>query len=54
MFDKEPKAQEEAMKIINALSIMGIECENIQLPEGVKDPGELPTAQVREIVKNFF
>lgn len=54
LFDRGESAQEEAEKIVNALSLIGIEVHNLSLPEGANDPAEMTEVQARELVKEFF
>tara|TARA_R100001530_G_C4315145_1_gene154122 strand:- start:791 stop:1699 length:909 start_codon:yes stop_codon:yes gene_type:complete len=54
LFDSEDNAQEEALKIVDALNLLGVEAYNLKLPEGIKDPADLSDWQAWTIAKKFF
>jgi|TARA_Y100000310_G_scaffold218179_1_gene219360 hypothetical protein len=56
MFDREDKAQEEAQKIVNYLTLVGVEAEILHLPKGeeeVHDPADLSDNTAYSLVKKF-
>jgi DNA primase len=53
LYDSEPEAQEKAEKLCQALSDVGIGCENVLLTD-YGDPGEMPKEEAEEIRKNLI
>lgn len=49
LFDNEPEAQQKAKELQAALQLLGCRVERIELPEGVKDPGELSPRAVQKL-----
>lgn len=53
LFDVGEQAQEEAEKIVNALTLVGVDAHNLALPKGIDDPAELSNEEARKIAKIF-
>jgi len=49
LFDNEQEAQQKAKELQAALQLLGCRAERIELPEAVKDPGELSPEAVQKL-----
>ena len=49
MFDPEERADAQAEKLIEALSMLGVETEIISFPDGANDPGSLPDDEAKKM-----
>ena len=49
MFDPEERADAQAEKLVEALSMLSVEAEIVSFPDGANDPGSLPDDEVKRL-----